>query len=182
MDTEPKIYTEEEILGLASALEKNVESFKWLYANCKELAATADALAFKTKNAEAWLQKNNYEVLTQFVNAISYDDNSAYKFLDSYPRKEWAAVADYVSENDDEAMVWLFKSGLKYFAALADTLRRIIKAREQAENAKLGAEAAAIGALGFVAGGIIAGAAEGLEGFAGFAGGDFGGAGAGALW
>lgn len=180
MDTEPKVYTEEEILALASAINQNIESFKWLFAHCKELAAVADALAFKTKKAEAWLERNGYKLLSEFINALDYDANPAYEFLDSYPRKEWAAVVDAVNDNDDKAILWLFKSNLKYFAALATTLRE--RAKHQPESNDGNAGFAAILAIGLV-GGIIGEATAGaVEGFGGFGGGGFGGAGAGGAW
>lgn len=168
MDQPVKIYTEEEILALVSSLEKNENSFKWLMEHCIELAAVADALTFGKKTAEKWLETNGYIVLSQFIAALDYDVEQSFQFLVHYEQKEWAAVISFVNDDDDGAMLWLFKSHLKYFAALAGALKERRKRMEKT----------GIGGIGGIGGGDLGGG----SGFGGFGGGSFGGGGASDGW
>ena len=125
-------YTELQILALVKALESDEDAFKWLVKNCLELAALSDFLLFRKNNAREWLIKNNYLVLCNFINAVSdydyYDDDSN-EFLIKSNHREWAAVVSIVNDGDENADIWLIKSGLKHFALLGETISKLLLRR-----------------------------------------------------
>src|SRR3974377_258725 len=123
MNPKQKIYSEEEILELAEAIRKNETSFKWLLDNqCMELAALTDILVHGKANANEWLKKNKQELLCAFVSALEGDKNSLL-LLAKNGCNEWAAVANAVRNNEEDAFSWLLKNNFKHFAALAIALK-----------------------------------------------------------
>jgi hypothetical protein len=171
-----RAYTEREILATTLVIEqtdKSKDSFNWLMENnCIELAALSDAIVTGRKNAREWLNTNGYVSLATFVDALKEEEaDNALQALASSPRKEWAAVISVVNDDDNAALMWLIKSGLKYFAALAAILKRKISS-------------ASSGSGGFGGGSFGGGGSPvGGGGFGGFGGGSgFGGAGAGGMW
>jgi uncharacterized membrane protein YgcG len=159
----PRIYTSKEILALSSAIEKDENSFKWLMGNnCIELAALCDVLVYGKDSAKEWLTRNGFVTLIQFIDALGEDDESLTSLAKS-PHKEWAAVVSFVNDGDDNAMVWLLKSRLKHFAALATTLSSQVSSDSDG---------------GFSGGGGSGGGSGG----GGFGGGSFGGGGGGGHW
>jgi hypothetical protein len=167
MDNTNKIYSEEEILALANALKPNEDSFKWLMANCVELAAVCDVIVYDKDPARDWLKKNGYVLLSEFLDALD-DNDKGFSTLMQETHKEWAAVVDFVNDESETAMLWLLKNHFRHFGALATVLASI------RDNSSSGA------GIGFGFGG--AGGGFGGGGFGGFGGGGFGGGGGGGTW
>ena len=130
MEPALKVYSEEEILKLTSAIGGDKDAFSWLMENCKELAALRDAILFENNTALQWLKGNGFTLLAQFSDAILGDELQQTGLM-NYPQKQWAAVVAVVNDagDDDQAMLWLMKNGFKHFGKLAAVLCKIINIR-----------------------------------------------------
>ena len=127
MEDPTRNYSKNEILAFAQAVRIQEEAFTWLIEyECIELAAVAEYIIYGKQPALQWLTERSYVTLLAFIRVLEQDDAEAFTFLLKSNHKEWAATLK-ATEDDADAMEWLFMYRLPHFIFLADALLHLAR-------------------------------------------------------